>query len=69
VQALGNKYRYRRKKDGQIEDLPEKLHPWSDVADALQYLCLSVSANLTGRVMARNFDRPRRPVPTAAGWT
>lgn len=31
IQALGNRYRYRRKRDGQFEDIPEKLHPWSDV--------------------------------------
>jgi hypothetical protein len=38
IQALGNRYRFRRRRDGQFEDTPEKLHPWSDVADALQYI-------------------------------
>jgi hypothetical protein len=70
IQALGNKYRYRKKRDGQLEDSPEKLHPWSDICDALQYFCLGVQANLTSRVMMR--DRPRaantRPL-SAAGWT
>jgi hypothetical protein len=70
IQALGNKYRYRKKRDGQLEDTPEKLHPWSDICDALQYFCLGVQANLTSRVMMR--DRPRaantRPL-SAAGWT
>lgn len=40
VKALAGKYRYKVKKDGDQEDTPEKSHPWSDVADALQYLCL-----------------------------
>lgn len=40
VNCLAGKYRYRRKKDGEAEDSPEKSHPWSDIADALQYLCL-----------------------------
>lgn len=40
IQALAGKYRYRRKTDGNAEDKPEKTHPWSDIADALQYLCL-----------------------------
>lgn len=40
VNTLAGKYRYRRKKDGDAEDTPEKSHPWSDIADALQYLCL-----------------------------
>lgn len=40
IKALAGKYRYKMKKDGQEEDVPEKLHPWSDIADAFQYLCL-----------------------------
>ena len=40
VAALAGKYRYRRKTDGSAEDKPDKGHPHSDVADALQYLCL-----------------------------
>lgn len=70
VQALGSKYRYRRRKDGQFDDIPEKLHPWSDIADALQYACLGAQTNLTGRVLARELRRtsyaPRIPV---AAWT
>jgi hypothetical protein len=70
IRALGNMYRYRKKRDGKLEDLPEKLHPWSDVSDALQYFCLGTSQNLTGRVMLR--DRPivrTSPMVSAAGWT
>jgi hypothetical protein len=71
VQALGNKYRYRKKRDGQFEDQPEKLHPWSDVSDALQYWCLGANQNLTARVISR--DRPRAqsggPRVSSAGWT
>ena len=70
VSAMGNKYRYRKKRDGQLEDRPEKLHPWSDICDALQYAALGVSANYTGRVIQS--QTPRRwgagPVPAAA-WT
>ena len=40
IGALAGKYKYRRKSDGDTEDKPDKSHPWSDVADALQYLCL-----------------------------
>jgi hypothetical protein len=69
VTALGNRYRYRRRRDGQLDDIPEKLHPWSDVSDALQYMALGATSNYTARAMAR--DRPRahsRPLPAAA-WT
>lgn len=70
IQALGNKYRYRRKRDGQFEDVPEKLHPWSDIADALGYLALGVAANLSGRVLLRDRPRSETRTPVAAGgWT
>jgi hypothetical protein len=40
VRAMAGKYRYKIKKDGEQEDSPEKSHPWSDIADAFQYLCM-----------------------------
>ena len=74
VTALGNKYRYRRRRDGVLDDLPEKDHPWSDIADALQYFCLGTQSNYTGRVMARerryfNPNATYANTPSAAGWT
>jgi len=73
VMALGNKYRYRKRRDGVLDDIPEKLHPWSDISDALQYFCLGTQSNLTGRVMQRE-RRYYNPTPaavpfTAAAWT
>ncbi len=70
INALGNKYRYRKRRDGQMEETPEKLHPWSDVADALQYMCMGVAADITGRVIRRDVPRVvnRQPV-SAKGWT
>jgi hypothetical protein len=72
ISSMGNKYRYRRKRDGQMEDLPEKQHPWSDVCDALQYFCLGTQMNLTGRVLMRERRyQPGRVTEriSAAGWT
>jgi hypothetical protein len=71
ITALGQKYRYRKKKDGALEDTPEKLHPWSDVADCLQYICMGSNANYTGRVLARaaRINAAPRPRMSAAGWT
>jgi hypothetical protein len=78
IQALGNKYRYRRRRDGQLDDVPEKLHPWSDICDSLQYFCLGTQMNLTGRVIQRNNRMMgartiRGPNSggrvTSAGWT
>jgi len=38
--ALRGKYRYKVNTKGETAEKPEKSHPWSDVADAFQYLCL-----------------------------
>lgn len=68
--ALKSKYRYRARKDGELEDKPHKIRPWADLADALQYGCLGTAQNLMGRVM-RKMQRshvPRESMPSTA-WT
>jgi hypothetical protein len=69
IRALASQYRYRKKRDGQLEDKPEKLHPWSDVADAGQYMALAVNADVTSRVIARWQPKPAPRRFTAAAWT
>ena len=69
IHALGNKYRYRKKRDGQLEDLPEKLHPWSDIADCLQYFALGMDQNLAAKHIARGTPSKFREPPNKAGWT
>jgi hypothetical protein len=69
VRALASGYRYRRKRDGQLEDVPEKMHPASDLCDSLQYACMSVSADLSARVLARSRARAPERRFTAAAWT
>lgn len=69
--AMSGMYRYARRKTGQLAPLPEKSHPWSDIADALQYACLAAHGGLTDYV-ANRFVRPvqrERRVPATAGWT
>lgn len=71
IRSLGSMYRYKKKRDGQLEDTPEKLHPWSDVVDACQYLCLGAQMNLSARVLTRSQARivTNRELVTSAGWT
>lgn len=69
VQALKFHYRYKRKQNMELEDKPEKTHPWSDLVDCLQYLALSTNANYVGKMMMDSRPRQRRPTPSAAGWT
>lgn len=74
VSALKLHYKYKRKKTGDVNDLPEKSHPWSDVADALQYACLGAHGDAPGqlgRIEARRaaaLNRPRVRV-SASAWT
>lgn len=69
VTAMKSKYRYKRKKAGELDESPEKTHPWSDLADDLQYMCLSMSNNHIGKLIQR--EQPRRSPHrvSVASWT
>jgi hypothetical protein len=69
VQALQSKYRYAKKKDGELQPLPEKSHPWSDIGDAFQYLVLGFSGNVMTRLMRPTRDVNQAPRVSAQGWT
>ena len=69
IQALAGKYRYKINTKGVRDEKPEKSHPWSDIADAFQYLCLHADG---GEVFgAANFNKARKEVVkvSAGGWT
>jgi hypothetical protein len=72
VRALNGAYRYQRNQAGITKPLPEKKHPWSDLADALQYVCMTVNSGYATYV-ARKIkpkDRTRvRERPSSLGWT
>lgn len=58
IMALSGKYMYKTNTKGHTDETPDKTHPWSDVADALQYLCLHAdNGNTFGQV-----KREARPV-------
>jgi hypothetical protein len=74
VRALSIEYRYAKRRNGQLAPLPEKKHPWSDIVDALQYVCLATGSGL-GEYIAAQLLRnvrvnaaPRRRV-SVGGWT
>lgn len=72
VRALGGQYRYGKTKAGVTKPLPEKTHPWSDVADCLQYVALAVNSGLINFISKRIRPRPARRPPSkvsSAGWT
>lgn len=53
MKALTIKYRYARRRNGQLAPQPEKTNPWSDVVDCLQYVCLAAGSGLGDYVSAR----------------
>lgn len=72
VRALNGAYRYARNQAGITKPLPEKSHPASDLADALQYVCLAINSGMAVYVAKRIRPRPRkRPMErvSSLGWT
>lgn len=78
VQALHSKYLFAKRKDGETRSLPEKKHPWSDLADCLQYIALcmsggyqqSIREDMTRRQMREGgMMVARRPRFSAKAWT
>lgn len=58
IQSLSGRYRYKINSKGEREESPEKSHPWSDVADAAQYLCLHADGGeVFGSLMRSNERR------------
>lgn len=68
INAVAADYRFKTKKNGELEDLPEKKHPVSDLCDALQYIALIAAGNNYGRVMHRMHRQPATPAPPSRGW-
>lgn len=68
ILACRSKYRYRVKQTGEVDDKPDKSHPWSDLADSLQYVCLHAGG---GAAFGRTVGETCLPVErvNAAGWT
>lgn len=65
IHALRGKYRYKVNVKGERDDKPEKSHPWSDVADALQYLCLHADG---GDLFGRQLVTKREIKPAPFRW-
>jgi hypothetical protein len=59
IKALAGKYRYRLKHNAEYDDKPEKNHPWSDIADSFQYLCMHADA---GRAFGQDQKSGVRPI-------
>ena len=69
VQALAGKYRYKINTKGARDEKPEKSHPWSDVADAFQYMCLHADGGETFGASTWSTQRKEVVRVSSSGWT
>ena len=69
LRALRHDYRYKRHKSTKaLDETPDKNHPWSDLADALQYLCLGVGTSIAARELTSEpMEEPK--IISAGAWT
>jgi len=63
IQALAGKYRYKISAKGERDESPEKSHPWSDLSDSLQYLCLHADGGELFGGAHLNQRREVKPAP------
>jgi len=68
IRALGHEYKYKKLKTGRTEETPTKDHPWSDLCDSLQYLCLMHNTPIVTRTMSPPVIN-NGPTVTPLGWT
>lgn len=69
INTMRSRYRYARTKGGILLSVPEKNHPYSDIADALQYAVLGHSGQILAKLIrVRGSGTPPKRVSTGA-WT
>jgi len=70
IQGFKSHYRFKLKKNGVMEDVPDKSNrPYPDLHDALQYACLGTAENIRARMLNRMTPRQVAPKFTSAAWT
>ena len=72
ISAVASNYQFKKSKSGELAETPEKKHPWSDLADAFQYLCLLASGNYSAKInkrLRRSKTPKALPPPPVRGWT
>ncbi|NVN99239.1 MAG: hypothetical protein HXX17_07945 [Geobacteraceae bacterium] len=65
IMAMRSKYRYKTNTKGETDETPDKTHPWSDLADSLQYACLHADNGATFGAKRMSSRREIKPVQYA----
>lgn len=69
IRGLTTEYRFKAKKNGELEDRPEKKHPVSDLQDSLQYAALISGGMNYGRMLNQKTESRVKPRPPTIAWT
>ena len=70
IEAASGKYRYRKKPEAssnEYDEVPEKLHPWSDVQDGGQYVILGIRGR-TAAIRGAARGELGKEQGTGSGW-
>jgi hypothetical protein len=72
VRALAGSYRFSKTKAGTDKPTPDKTHPYSDLVDDLQYVCLTINSGMAIHIARRIRPKPKKARSarvSAMGWT
>lgn len=69
VLSFKSKYKFTKKRDGNLESKPDKSRPWSDVMDAVQYLCLGSNKAVESMALRYVNRQPATETVPTGGWT
>lgn len=70
IRGLASDYRFKTRKNGELEDRPEKKHPISDIQDCMQYAALISGGVNYGRLINNHSGASRvSKAPPTGAWT
>jgi hypothetical protein len=69
IRGFQSRYRYAKMKDGTLKPVPEKNHPFSDLADAHQYATLGHSGTVLAKLTRVRNNPTKAPKPNWKAWT
>lgn len=70
IEGFTSRYRFKVRQNGELDDnKPDKIRPWADIQDAVQYGCLGTNARIQMRALASMGGRSYSPPIPVGAWT
>lgn len=70
IEGFQSRYRYKVRPNGQLDDTtPDKIRPWADIQDAVQYACLGTSQRIQTKALAAFKGVGYSPPVPVGAWT